>query len=226
MIRAIIFDFDGTLIDSTRSGMIRHQQVAQEIGLKVPSIEQMRIHQGEQWPEVFLNSVAKEAGWSLQDLERFIQVYLTNYHALKYSAFDGAIETLAQLKKQTILLAILSTRDKKTLISKLKLAGYDLELFCYIQAKEDSRFDKSDRRVWEKCIEAIKKIKWVNYDEILAVGDTVKYDFLPAKNHIPQINFVGVTSGTATKEEFLAAGLEEKLIISSVADLPLVLKLF
>ncbi len=56
-------------------------------------------------------------------------------------------------------------------------------------------------------------------DPVLYIGDHTD-DFLVSQRADREIKFVGVLTGLCTLEEFIAAGVPERNIIGSVANLP------
>ena len=61
----------------------------------------------------------------------------------------------------------------------------------------------------------------IAHHELVVVGDSVHSDLAVAR--AAGIDFVAVTCGTNSRAEFIAAGVDERLILDSIADLPALL---
>ncbi len=224
MIKAVIFDVDGVIINSFMAAFKRHCKIAKMLNLQPPSLEIFRQHFGKEWRKDFLSSLAYELKWPQGSVDKFLTEYLKDYHNFNYPPMPGAKETLLALYQQGIILAIVSNRLKITLNFRLKRAGLNPNIFCQILSPEDTKFRKPDPRVFNPLLQKLKQ-KNITPTEVVYIGDTVKYDLVTAQSHKPPLHFIGITSGATTKEEFLRAGLEEKFVISSLEKIIPIIKL-
>lgn len=222
MIRAILFDVDGVLINSTATSMKRHQEIAKILGFQIPTLRLFRKHWGKIWGKDFLQSLARELNWPQGGVERFRKVYLKQYHTLKYQPFKGLDHALNALIRKKNILIILSSRDRKTMMYRLEQVGINSQLFYLIQSHHDCPFIKPDPQVFDSIIAQLQQIE-IEICEIVYVGDTIAFDYKAAKNHQPPIKFIGITSGAVTKKKFMDAGLNKKHILKSAAELPSIL---
>jgi len=215
MIKAIIFDFDDTLVKTFRRAYQRHTRTAKKLNLRMPSRKKFYMNFGKPW-----NKVIKSL-WPDVSLYRYKKAYYKlNYGDIKRfhgpPPFEGLKKTLSALKKRGYRLFILSSRDKKSLktnIDRLKIKTY-IELY---HGMEHSRHHKPDPRVF---IPFYRKTKLKN-NEIVYVGDLIT-DYDAAKN--AGIFFVAVITGVHKKSNFLKAGLNKFFILKSVNELPDLLK--
>jgi len=221
MVRAIIFDNDGVLIDSVGPGMRRFREAAAQAGLTVPEETLLYEHNGTPW-EKYLPKIGATVGWSNDDIRRFEEAY-HNLGEEIYQSFPGVNDTLATLSAMQVLLFIVSNRHTTSLYKVLEAAGIEHDRFLIIQGFDDYEFHKPDPRVFNHIVADCLIPFGVAMRDILYVGDTVTNDLAAAQAHVPTITFVGVTSGTVTYDAFLAAGLEPMRILATVTHLPEVL---
>lgn len=215
MIKAIIFDFDDTLVKTFRRAYQRHMRAAKELKLRMPSRKKFYMNFGKPW-----NKVIKSL-WPEVSLKRYKKTYYQmNYGDIKRfngpKPIDGLKKLLLTIKNRGYRIFILSSRDIKSLktnIDRLKINAH-IELY---HGMEHSRHHKPDPRVF---IPFFRKTRLKNY-EILYVGDLVT-DYLAAKE--AGISFIGVTTGVHKKRDFLKAGLNKFYILKSVNELPEFLK--
>ncbi len=223
MIKVVILDVDGVIIDSFKAALNRHCEIAKKLGLTPPSLQIFRQHFGKEWKQDFLNALASELNWPAGGVDKFIEEYIKDYHNFNYPPMPKAKEVLTALSQQGIKLAIISNRQWATLNLRLNRAGINQNLFFLILTPENLKFRKPDPRVFDHLLRKLKQ-KNITTTQVVYVGDTVTYDLAAAKNHTPPLHFIGITSGAATKEEFLQAGLEEKFIISSLEEIIPIIK--
>ncbi len=200
MIKAIIFDLDGTLVDSCAFTLKRHKLTAKMLGLAEPKWEDFRKLSGESWHSIL------KAIWPQADPEEFIRAYRTTY-AGKYPPVPGAVEAVKGLR-HSYMLGVLTGTPRKRALEKISDAGFDAKWFLFVHGEEDLVMGKPDGRAFKNAI----KLLSLSPSEIVYVGDTAN-DYAAAIS--AEINFIGVLTGYGTKEDFSGAKA-----ISSVADLP------
>lgn len=212
-IRKICFDFDGVLIDSFEQGARQTQQIAQALGLPVPSLEAI----AREWGVVFADYVKEllPGATPQQFLEKHFELGFDKMHC---PAVAGSCETVRNLRKKYPL-SVVSNRESQSFLGLFQKAGYDTNDFIYIQTADDSDYHKPDSRVFEKMLFLAGK-RGINQAEILYIGDTL-VDYRSTVD--TDLQFVAVLSGTGRREDFLAAGLPEEYIISSIRELPVLL---
>ncbi len=224
MIKAVIFDADGVIINSFMAAFQRHCKIAKELGFIPPPLELFRQHFGKEWQKNFIPALARKLNWPDGAVDKFINTYLQDYKDFNYPPMPKARETLLALHQQGIVLAIVSNRLKTTLNLRIKRAGLNPDIFYQILSPEDTNFRKPDPRVFDSLLQKLKQQKGILPMEVIYVGDTIEYDMKAAEKHNPPLHFIGITSGATTKEEFLQAGLEEKFIISSLEEIIPIIK--
>ena len=196
MIKAIIFDFDETLVETFR---IRSRAL-QECG---------KLHYGLDLTEADIRSF-----WGLPFAEFIRRLYKTaepdaeiirKYFAVaqKYplKLFPGVKELLLDLAKQ-YKLAIVSASSSELINFDFYRFKLPKATFFKIQGSEATNFHKPDPRVFEPLLLELQELEITN-DEVLYVGDSLS-DLKAAQG--VGFNFVPVVTGQTTAAEFRARG--------------------
>ena len=211
MIRAIIFDIDGVLLDSNVFLAKLHQKTAKKMSLRVPTIDEILRLFGKDW-DVIIQTL-----WPGIDSELFKKTYLRigNVVNVLISPFDNAVEVTEELKKSGFKLAVVSSRPEFYAGDQLKKSGFDLELFDVVVSADDTKNHKPHP---EPLLYACEKLN-VKPGESVYVGDSL-IDYESAKN--ANLGFVAVLTGVIKEKEFRENDV--KNIITSVSELPKFLK--
>ena len=202
------FDLDGTVLDSYKEGLSRLLEIARARNLPTDDSVLQKIKKSwhisthdvisSAWPNA--NHDAMKTEWSAKDARDPLPF------------IDGGRETLEKLRK-FFFLGILTNRSETSTLQQLeRLEGvFD---FVYSANKEFyKRHPKSMKSVFQKCQELE-----ISHGHITYIGDIAQTDYQLATN--VNIRFIGVLTGASTREDFLKAGLKEKNILNSIADLP------
>ena len=184
-----IFDFDGTLADTSSCIVVSTSEALEYFGFQKVSQSEIRKHLGLRLDELFsLLGVGQE---KLQDV---IKVYKERYAKNSdklVELFPGVSETLESLKDKTLVVA--SNKSKIALVDSLGKLGI-LNYFSLVFGGDDVINGKPNPEMLEKIFQLIK----VNKGEAVMIGDTI-FDLQLARNFgIPSI---GVLWGTHTEKE-------------------------
>lgn len=182
MIKALIFDLDDTLIDTSGCSIpIKMKEALKtmiEAGLKINDVEQayqllMKIDQSSPNGTESINNFLKEFNAD----PKFLPIGKAAYYGgqeLDFSIkeLEGASKLLKQLKKK-YQLVLVSYGIKSEQESKLKKSGLTENLFSLIIFTDN--YNKK-----EEYIKVINQLK-IPAEQFIVVGDKVKSDLLPAK---------------------------------------------
>lgn len=172
MIKALLFDFDGTLLNTNDliiqtfmhvleerfPGQYRPEDCLQFIG---PSLKETFEKIA---PDEVDEMIAKYRKWNHEHHDELVKEY------------DGVIPTLEKLKEQNIRLAIVSTKQRDTIIRGLNVMKAS-HLFEVIIGINDVTKVKPDPEPIELALEKLG----VNKDEVIMIGDNY-HDILAGKN--------------------------------------------
>ncbi len=175
MIKSVIFDFDGTLLDSDKMIVVTFEELYKIYKPTViPKYEHLLSFSGPPIKE----SLLKEFPSANQEeaFNNFQEISKINY--LKYvKPFPFVIEMLNFLRKNNIKIALVTSKGREATDFALKLTKLD-GLFDFVICADEVKNVKPDP---EGVLLALNYLNIDNKDEVIYVGDST-YDYLTAKN--------------------------------------------
>lgn len=205
-----IFDWDGTIIDSVQPKILQNQALAAEFGNHL-SIEEVRVI----WNSAIGFPDLMKRLCQTDDMEAIMAVVKRDYNKPEFAkrSFEfgsRTIKTIRALGKQTGLITNV-TREILDLDTN-SLAFTPLsDFFDFSQTADESEHKKPDPRVFIKAL--------AHFDiqplQAVYIGDELK-DFYAARDSGMQ--FIGVETGMATREEFKSAGAYSVPSITALVD--------
>ena len=206
----IIFDFDGTLADTSKLIVATMQKTIKDCGLPFRNAEEIKSTIGirlEEIPSILWPDI-KGIGVI------FAEVYRKNFEKLKdiisIDLFPGVKDTLAFLKDNGYKMAVATSRSQKSVIELTKQLGIR-ENFSYLLGGDSVEKGKPNP---ESINKILNEMDW-NPQETIMVGD-MAVDILMGKNS--GIKTCGVTYGNSRETELEDAGAD--YIIDSFSLLP------
>jgi HAD superfamily hydrolase (TIGR01509 family) len=196
--RALIFDLDGTLVDTVYAHTVAWQQALGEVGV---AAEAWRIHRKIGMSgKLFAKALARDAGVELstEALERAEARHLELFRrGSRPRPLPGAKELLARLRELGVAHAI-GTSGKKAEIED-SLAGLALPPETIVVDGDDVEKAKPEPDVFQACRERLG----VAAADCYAVGDAI-WDLLAARR--AGMLGVGLLSGGYGADELAGAG--------------------
>ena len=165
-IKAVLFDLDGTLVDTFESIVISFNEALNVLGAGHVDGEVLKKHIGAPH-DVTLRKFAPHA--SQEELSRGTAVFRKTRAELtdEYTkVLPGVIELLENLRRENIKTGIVTTTTKEMTEHILKHSGL-FDYFDVIVTRDDVKKLKPDP---EPIIYALKKLK-LNKDECIMAGD-------------------------------------------------------
>lgn len=208
-VKAIIFDWDNTIVNSFDCLVVFHLEVGQKLGWPPVTIEQIRAA----WSKPFEELI--QALWPTYDSKQFDMAYREYILNQTIPEISGAVTAITQLK-HTFLLSIVTGAPRYEVEHFLRHIGLNEIDFFMIQASGEAKYHKPDPRVFAQLITRLHK-RNINEDEILYVGDSTS-DFYAARD--ANLQFIGVLTGSTTRQQFRSAGVDDMMILTSIAKLP------
>ena len=191
----IVFDWDGTLMDSAGHIARAIQAAARDVGLAEPSDARARHVIGLGLNEAIARAMPDAREEHVPHLaERYKHHYLASDRDL--SLFDGAMEMVAHLAGEQRLLAVATGKSRAGLNRVLEVTG----LGSYFHATRcvDECHSKPHPQMLLELMETLDTVP----DRTLMIGDTT-HDLNMANN--AGVAGVGVTFGAHPVEELLSA---------------------
>lgn len=185
----IMYDFDGTLIDSTEG---IYEALCKAINKKL-DINLCKSQIG-----LPLDKIMRNLGVNENEVEKVIKSYKNHYSTIyleKTKLIDGAKESLA-LAKQYAKIGLVTTKTSEYSKNLLNHLGI-FEYFDVIVGREDVVNPKPDK---EPILKAISLANIKKDEKCFMIGDTI-YDLLAAKN--AGIIGVGTIYEYQSKDELL-----------------------
>jgi HAD superfamily hydrolase (TIGR01549 family) len=198
-VRALIFDLDGTLVDTVYAHVYSWQRALSEAGMP---IDGWRIHRRIGMSGgLFTRAVARELGRPLAE-EEVAEVQARHGELFRELLPDrrplpGAIDLLRELREGRIPHGIATSGRRPEIDASLEALGVPAE--TPVVARGDVRRAKPEPDLFLACQERLG----VEADECYVVGDAV-WDLLAARR--ARILSVGVLSGGYGEDELTRAG--------------------
>lgn len=207
MIKAIIFDVDGVLIDSNEIIVEAYQKTAKKLGLRIPSLHEVVDLMGR--PLVEVVSVI----WPKSNVELYMREYRRLFmdENLVIHAIEGAVDAVREIRESGIKIGVLSGKTMFFIKKHLREAGFNINWFEVIVSFETTKKHKPSP---EPLLYAINQLS-VKSEETVYVGDAAS-DYECAKN--AKVGYFAVLTGSLGREDLEKLGVTN--IVNSVAELP------
>lgn len=209
MIKAVIFDLDGTLLNTLEDLTDSVNHVLQSHGMKTRTIEEIRSFIGNGVPTLIARSVPADTDKNTTDVcVKEMAEYYKDHADIKTKPYEGIAELLVTLDKKGIKTAVVTNKVEQAAV-----------ILC--KAKFGNRFDAvigdngkdKLKPAPDNVFRAIKMLNIKNED-VLYVGDS-EVDMITAEN--ASLVSVGVTWGFRDSEVLRANGA--KYIVSSPSEI-------
>jgi phosphoglycolate phosphatase len=203
----IVFDWDGTLLDSATGIAISIQEASREMGLEVPSRERASHVIGLGLMDALRHAVPDLPEKSYAEFaERYRKHFLTREEGM--DLFPGVPELLAGLQEAGYTLAVATGKSRKGLERALRASGLGAH-FAATRCADESRSKPDPAMLFELMGELSRAP-----GELLMIGDT-SHDLEMATN--AAVDAVGVTYGAHPEASLRACS--PRGVVGSVAEL-------
>jgi phosphoglycolate phosphatase len=196
MMKAIIFDFDGTLADSGECGLLATQKAFKECDLHVPTKETVDYYMGipieQSFHEMTNHTLDDEQFTEL--LQRFRQAY-KSFEEQTITAFPQIDEVLNTLREDGLLLFVVSSKKTDVLHRNLQKIQLDHFFSDWIGSDQVEHYKPHPDGIL-KIVERHS----LNVTECVMVGDAI-FDIQMGK--AAGCKTVAVNWGSHSKEQLL-----------------------
>ncbi|MBT31675.1 MAG: hypothetical protein CMO01_18620 [Thalassobius sp.] len=192
-IKAVLFDFDDTLVQTTKT----KYEAIKAIGSRYYNHQFTNEMIDEHWGIAFNKFYHNLFAGLDTDMNRVMERRTIVTKEFPNQLFSDTNSTLSSLKKQCKL-GIVSAASKDTIHAEIEQTGLDISTLQFIQSADDTDFHKPDPRVFEPALAQLEKAQ-IDKSEILYVGDSLK-DFYAARD--AGLHFVGIANVTTSDAVF------------------------
>lgn len=204
--RAVILDWDGTILDSLRSDTRAYQAMFRALDIKF-SERQLARHYSPDWYRVYRAAKIPRRDWALAD-----KLWATAYREENPRLLPRARTTLRTLNR-SFLLGLVTSGDRKRVVRQLRQFGFR-SLFSACVCSEDAPRRKPHPAPLFAALRSLK----MSTAECVYVGDTPE-DIEMARRAC--VRSIGVIGPFPVSTKLKAA--HPDLLLESVAELPDVL---
>ena len=199
MVQAVIFDIDGTIIDSIDLHIESWEHTFQQFGKDIPyeSIRRQIGKGADEFLAVFFSK--EELDRFRSELENYRSDLFKREYLPKAKPFPRVRELFERIKNDGKKIALASTAKEEEIKIYKEMAQVD-DLIDAVACSEDVQHSKPHRDI---CSAALQKLDIIASDRVIAIGDT-RYD-AEAAGKIG-VRTIGVLCGGGTREEFQQAG--------------------
>lgn len=203
----VIFDWDGTVVDSTYVIVDAIKKASRELGLEEPTTQKASWVIGLSLPKALLEVVP---GLDETRLQAFIDAYRKYYFSADpdLKLFDGVLPMIQRLRDQGLMTAVATGKSRFGLDRALANHGI-ANLFDVTKTADQTQSKPSPVMLQEIFDELM-----VQPDECVMIGDT-SHDILMARN--AGCDSIAVTYGAHTLREISQA--EPSYIVNHVGEL-------
>ena len=209
MIRAIIFYYDDTLVETRLIKFEHHRTVAKKFYDIDISEETFLEHYGKPF-NILLNELYK----GKDTLENMVKANRSVQEQFLKKIYPDTKETINKLFNQGLKLGILTATNKNFVLEDLERHGIPSDHFALIQGPEETEVHKPDPAVFLPMLAKTKE--WgIKKEEIVYIGDSVR-DLKAAVG--AGLHFIAVTTGVHDEKEWKSLGADR--VMKNISDLP------
>jgi len=208
--RLVIFDLDGTILDTSEGILTSVEHTINQLGLPLLNRKEMLNFIG---PPV-QNSFAKYyklSGTSLQQAADMFRDNYSKHHLLLAKPYEGIYEVFDYLRASNIQPAIATYKREDYAIKLLKYFKFDKYTDIMFGADNENKLTKAD--IIDKCKQ---KAQEQNLQKMIMIGDT-NHDAIGAAEM--GIDFLAVTYGFGFKNKDDLSGIKKTAIAKNPLEI-------
>lgn len=213
MIKACIFDLDGTLTDTLASLVYSVNATLEEMGLPAITDEQCQAFVGNGARRLLEDSLDAAGDKGYTRIEEAVEIYKRIFDAnctYQVKPYEGIMGLLKELKARDIKTAVLSNKPHGQTVKVVREVIGD-EWMDWAQGQQEDVARKPD----PEAVYTILERFGVKKEEALYIGDS-EVDI--KTGHNAGLTTIGVTWGFRSREELIKAGAVN--LIDKAEELP------
>ncbi len=195
MYKAVIFDFDYTLGDSTNGIVLSINHALEKLNLKTQDTKTIQKTIGLSLKDTLFELSGIQDEEAVRKFTRYFKEKADEVMVDNTRFYEGTLEMLEKLGNNGRLLGIVTTKYHYR-IEQILAKNNAMNVIDVIVGGDDVKREKPDP---EGLLAAIDKLN-VSKDQVLYVGDSI-VDAKTAQS--AGVDFVAVLTGTTKREEFL-----------------------
>lgn len=210
----VVFDWDGTLMDSTHSIVVAIQNTCRDLGLTVPTDEQASWVIGLSLEEAFKQAVPE---LPINRMDEFVQRYKFHYLTRDpdLRLFFGNKQILDELKEKSVQMAVATGKSRIGL--NRALTNHQMGHYFDTTRTADETRSKPHPLMLEEIMDELMVLP----EHTVMIGDTT-HDVGLAKN--AGVTSIAVTYGAHSKHELETA--KPDFMVDSVGELQRLLAIY
>lgn len=210
MIRTVLFDLDGTILDTNELIFRSFEHAWKRKGLPVVPRDRLAPHMGGKLHDMFREAGGVRLEQDIEELIGFYREYNWAHHDELVCGFPHALDAMKELSAAGVRLGVVTTKIRMTSEMGLKLCGmYDL-MECIVSL-DDVTHAKPHPEPVQKAVTAMGVLP----DETLMVGDSPG-DILSAR--AAGVRSAAVAWSIKSKQELMRC--EPDYWIEDIRELP------
>lgn len=195
MYKAVIFDFDYTLGDSTNGIVLSINHALEKLNLKTQDTKTIQKTIGLSLKDTLFELSGIQDKEAVRKFTRYFKEKADEVMVDNTRFYEGTLEMLEKLGNDGRLLGIVTTKYHYR-IEQILARNNAINVIDVIVGGDDVKREKPDP---EGLLAAIEKLN-ISKDQVLYVGDSI-VDAKTARS--AGVDFVAVLTGTTKREEFL-----------------------
>jgi HAD superfamily hydrolase (TIGR01549 family) len=202
LIKAVIFDIDGTLIDSVDAHAESWVKTFEKFGKEVPSEEARKlIGMGS---DQFLCDYfsQEEVEKKKEEIDEYRSKLFMKEYMPEIKPFPKVRELFLKLKEDGVKIVLASSATKEE-VEKYEEVANIKDLVEKKTSSDDAKESKPEPDIF---LAAYKKLSNINKKDIVVIGDT-PYDAIAANK--AKLKIIGVLTGGWSKRKLVQAGCKE-----------------
>jgi len=205
-IKAVLFDFDDTLVATKEIIWAHHKFVAEKFYSKSLTDEDILPHWGKPFPELVCLL------YGTDDVQEAMANNFLSRDNFPNSLYKDTIFTIKHIHSLGKLIGIITAAGRLGFEKDIKRLRFPKEMLEYTQTAEESEFHKPDPRVFEPANKWLRE-KHISTSEVLYIGDGL-HDMKAALD--AGMQFLGVETGLVKNNQFKEQGATSVPDVSGV----------